>query len=117
MPLSFYGRLARKYGPKLERPSRRDVLRAAAAASAGLLLSGCEKQRSRRGAERPTPRGPGGTGGGPRVIIVGAGLAGLACAHELLAGGGDPLILEARPRVAGRVHTLHDFVPGKTVEA
>ena len=41
-----------------------------------------------------------------RVIIVGAGMAGLVAAYELLRAGHDPLILEARHRVGGRVHTL-----------
>lgn len=43
-----------------------------------------------------------------RVIVVGAGMAGLVAAHELLRAGHDPLILEARGRVGGRVHTLRE---------
>jgi monoamine oxidase len=38
-----------------------------------------------------------------RVIVVGAGLAGLAAADELARGGVDVLVLEARDRVGGRV--------------
>lgn len=38
----------------------------------------------------------------PRVIIVGAGLAGLHAAWRLHNGGGDVLVLEARDRVGGR---------------
>ncbi|NUK13548.1 FAD-dependent oxidoreductase, partial [Streptomyces lunaelactis] len=37
------------------------------------------------------------------VIVLGAGLAGLACARDLVAGGADVLVLEARDRVGGRV--------------
>lgn len=37
------------------------------------------------------------------VIVLGAGLAGLAAARDLAAGGADVLILEARDRVGGRV--------------
>ncbi|MCX4825508.1 FAD-dependent oxidoreductase [Streptomyces sp. NBC_01142] len=37
------------------------------------------------------------------VIVVGAGLAGLAAARDLAAGGADVLVLEARERVGGRV--------------
>jgi monoamine oxidase len=49
------------------------------------------------------------------VIIVGAGLAGLAAARALLAGGAEPLVLEARDRVGGR--TLNeDLGDGKVVE-
>jgi monoamine oxidase len=38
-----------------------------------------------------------------RVVVVGAGLAGLAAADALLDAGLDPLVIEARDRVGGRV--------------
>jgi monoamine oxidase len=44
-------------------------------------------------------------------------LSGLACAHELRARGADVVVLEARPRLGGRVHTLDDAVEGGHVEA
>jgi monoamine oxidase len=53
---------------------------------------------------------------GRRVVIVGAGLAGLSCSYELKRAGYDVQILEAGPRVGGRVLTLHDWIPGKVVE-
>jgi monoamine oxidase len=37
------------------------------------------------------------------VIVVGAGLAGLSAADELRSAGHDPVVLEARDRVGGRV--------------
>ena len=43
----------------------------------------------------------------PAVIIVGAGMAGLAAAHELGRAGLSVLILEARDRIGGRLFTLH----------
>lgn len=53
-----------------------------------------------------------------KVIIVGAGIAGLVAAHELLRGGHDPLILEAQHRVGGRIQTIRDpFAPGLYAEA
>ncbi len=42
----------------------------------------------------------------PRVVIVGAGFAGLSCAYELAAAGIVPWVLEARGRVGGRVRTV-----------
>jgi monoamine oxidase len=43
-----------------------------------------------------------------RVIVLGAGMAGLVAAYELLRAGHDPILLEARPRVGGRIYTLRD---------
>lgn len=40
------------------------------------------------------------------VIVVGAGLAGLAAARDLVLGGADVLVLEARRRVGGRVEQV-----------
>lgn len=41
----------------------------------------------------------------PRVIVVGAGVAGLAAAQQLKAAGFTVTVLEARNRVGGRVHS------------
>jgi monoamine oxidase/putrescine oxidase len=40
------------------------------------------------------------------VVVLGAGLAGLAAARNLAAGGADVVVLEARDRVGGRVEQL-----------
>jgi monoamine oxidase len=52
-----------------------------------------------------------------RVIVLGAGLAGLAAGYELERQGHDVVILEAQNRVGGRVHTLRSFAPGLYAEA
>jgi protoporphyrinogen/coproporphyrinogen III oxidase len=41
----------------------------------------------------------------PEAVIVGAGIAGLACATELLAAGRDVAVLEAGPRAGGPAET------------
>ncbi len=43
-----------------------------------------------------------------RVVVIGAGLAGLTAAHDLRDAGWDVVVLEARDRVGGRVRTLHE---------
>jgi len=53
-----------------------------------------------------------------KVIVVGAGMAGLVAASELLRAGHDPIILEAQQRVGGRVQTLREpFTSGLYAEA
>jgi monoamine oxidase len=42
------------------------------------------------------------------VIVIGAGVAGLAAAQKLSASGVHVTILEARDRIGGRVHTMRD---------
>jgi monoamine oxidase len=42
------------------------------------------------------------------VLVVGAGIAGLAAAERLTTGGRRVLLLEARDRIGGRIHTAHD---------
>src|SRR2546423_895354 len=76
----------------------------AGAAATGLsLAAGCHSgAQSRRRAS---------------VVVVGAGLAGLAAAHELDRAGFRLTVLEARARVGGRVQTLRRFAGGQHVEA
>ncbi|MGH8876463.1 MAG: flavin monoamine oxidase family protein [Stackebrandtia sp.] len=62
-----------------------------------------------------------GLGEGPatpkRVVILGAGLAGLTAAFELARAGHQPIVLEARDRVGGRAYTMRCFAPGLYAEA
>lgn len=41
-----------------------------------------------------------------RIVVVGAGIAGLAAARKLADAGREVVVLEARPRVGGRIHTV-----------
>jgi monoamine oxidase len=104
MSQSLYARLLRRFGDRSAGGfSRRDFLRTTAAAAAG-LISGCIAPGSVRLAN------------GRRVVIIGAGFAGLAAAHELLAAGYEVVVLEARDHVGGRVLSFRDFLAGKVVE-
>ena len=49
---------------------------------------------------------------GRTVIVIGAGLAGLTAARELEAHGASVMIIEARDRVGGRVHTVRGIFEG-----
>jgi len=52
-----------------------------------------------------------------RVVIVGAGLAGLTAAYELRKAGVQEAIYESASRIGGRVFTAHDIMaPGLTTE-
>jgi monoamine oxidase len=53
-----------------------------------------------------------------RVVIVGAGIAGLTAAYELVQRGNEVQVLEARMRPGGRVYTIRDpFADGLYAEA
>lgn len=90
---------------RLNSLSRRDLLMLGSAAGAGLLSA-----RKSVLARTIVPSSM------PRVIVIGAGLAGLACAFELASVGYDVRVFEARRRVGGRVLSLNNLIPGKNVE-
>ena len=43
-----------------------------------------------------------------KVIVIGAGMAGLTAAYELQRAGHEPIVLEGQHRVGGRVCTLRE---------
>ena len=86
--------------------SRREFLRRGAVAGVALALPGslgCSGGQTRRD--------------GPKVVIVGAGLAGLSCAYRLAQGGLSSSLFEANPsRLGGRCWTARGFAGGQTAE-
>jgi monoamine oxidase len=87
------------------RTTRRDFLRTSALAGLGVLAA----PRWIPGAVRPPSK---------KIVILGAGLAGMVAGLELVKAGHDVTILEARTRPGGRVHTLREpFSDGLFAEA
>lgn len=101
-----------------DRPShpltRRDFLRHTGSALAAVALASCTDPFG-------PEESPGilvGPGTPKRVIVIGAGMAGLVAAYELDRAGHDLTVLEARDRVGGRVLTLRTpFTSGLFAEA
>ena len=91
---------------KLGHPTRRDLLTAA------LISTGSFALRAQAPKQLAPGRPP------KRILIVGAGLAGLSAAHELVQSGHQVTVLDARDRPGGRVLTLRDtFADGQYAEA
>jgi monoamine oxidase len=53
---------------------------------------------------------------GKSIVVIGAGMSGLACAYELKKAGYDVRLFEATNRVGGRVRSVGDFLKGRNVE-
>jgi monoamine oxidase len=62
----------------------------------GALASG--RRAAAQVAERARP--------GERIVVIGAGIAGLAAARQLAGGGFDVTVIEARDRIGGRLHSV-----------
>jgi monoamine oxidase len=91
--------------------TRRELLELAAAAGAGSLLAGPLARPVFAAATEEYDDGsdsvPEGAAGDPeRVIVIGAGWAGLTLANALRNAGVDHVVLEGRSRIGGRAHTV-----------
>lgn len=104
MSRSFYRRLARTVEKQETSRTRRRFLTNIGAGS--LLLSSLGL----------TACGGTNIGQRRRVVVIGAGFAGLSCSYELQQAGYDVTLLEASTRVGGRVFSTSEFVPGRVVE-
>lgn len=98
-------------------PSRRRMLQhvaaGAAAAGAGVLAPPVLAAGGASGAALLARFG---LGGPSSVAVVGAGLAGLACASELARNGVGTRVFEASGRVGGRVWSVRNVFPGQVAE-
>jgi len=96
-------------------PSRREFLRRSVLIAGGLAFVSCNDLVA------PVVNSPGRLPGyrdPKKVVIIGAGIAGLVAGFELSRAGHHVTILEARPRIGGRVLTLREpFTDGHLAEA
>ncbi|HEV3471399.1 MAG TPA: FAD-dependent oxidoreductase [Pyrinomonadaceae bacterium] len=92
--------------------TRRKFLRQTGLAAAGALVAW--PARAQEVAVGRLKRG----GAAQKVLVLGAGLAGLSAAYELVRAGHDVTVLEARTRPGGRVYTMREpFSDGLYAEA
>jgi len=88
-------------------PSRRTVLAGAAALGAATAAP--------RGWAAPAVAAPSG-GGSARIVVVGAGLAGLSAAYQLRSAGYSATVIEASDRIGGRCWTIREFEDDQIAE-
>jgi monoamine oxidase len=87
--------------------TRREFIRRSLVLSAGAsLIISCEDRDTTPPTISSSPGMLSGNRPSKKVIVIGAGLAGLVAAYELNRAGHDVTILEARNRIGGRVFTI-----------
>ncbi|MEO8107886.1 MAG: FAD-dependent oxidoreductase, partial [Actinomycetes bacterium] len=106
----------RAYGEQLDQPGdthpgsalgRRRFLQGSAVIGIGAVGAGLLAQPSRALAGTTSPK----------VIVIGAGLAGLSCTYRLHQNGITAVLHEAQERVGGRCYSIRDFFDaGQTAE-
>src|SRR5207244_3969432 len=99
---------------RARRPRRRRALEPLPACAHRARRGAGRRRRARPRAVAPAPDPRAGRAV-TRAVVVGAGLAGLAAARDLLGGGCDVVVLEARGRPGGRVEQA-EIADGRTVQ-
>ena len=110
MSISLFARLSNRHNP-VSLAERRRFMQQSLAVGAGLLLSNLPTAWAK---SRPASAAK-------RIVVIGGGFAGLACAYELKTAGHDVTVIEATNRVGGRVLSFNaenknEFVPGRNIE-
>ncbi|HYO18719.1 MAG TPA: FAD-dependent oxidoreductase, partial [Dermatophilaceae bacterium] len=93
---------------------RRDFLRSVVLAGAGIGLAACTGSPQSPAAATPSPTASAAVGA--RVVVVGAGLAGLTAAYRLHQAGVASRVFEARDRVGGRCWSSTGWADGRIGE-
>src|SRR3954464_6649773 len=108
-------RLPGSLGAPLSEPgyTRRDLIGTGAALAGALGAAGPAEARRRKKRKRRKRKGR--RTYRADVVVVGAGLAGLTAARDLVRAGRKVIVLEARNRVGGRVLS-HDVGGGAVAE-
>ncbi|HEX8040785.1 MAG TPA: FAD-dependent oxidoreductase, partial [Chryseosolibacter sp.] len=89
----------------METIKRRDFLKTTVSAGVGGALLAGSGTNSMAESDAGTRNRPQQT---KKIIVAGAGIAGLCCGYELMRRGFDVVVLEASPRHGGHVFTVHD---------
>ncbi len=117
-PVTLEEALAR-VTPRAEpgRISRRDLLRIGGTFGAAWALAACTSSGSKAQASSSAPlRTSTPSAHDARVVVIGAGLAGVTAAYRLAQAGVGVQLFESRDRVGGRCWTARGFADGQTAE-